>query len=165
MFGGVAASSAAENVTPERYWLTMGRGLGGNPPRLPQRGQRQRRCDGFLPKQGFKRRAPVLVVGVAEILIPRRLRRTNGLRQALGPLAPAEQTPLMQHQRHRKQLPLPGFGENRTFGAAGHAEFMYRQGLARCVGRSHGLSASRYGSQQSTQTLPALVSLPQSSRP
>src|SRR6516164_6681152 len=108
--------------------------------------------------QRFEGREPMAVIGIPAVGIAGGLRRPDLLRQRRGPFGPAEKTPLMQEEGHRKSLRLPGLAENGTA--------VITLPARRIAGPVVHDTGSRYGSHASIDTLWfAAAPLPHNSRP
>ena len=99
------------------------RAVGGVVPGVAVAVQRLGGGDAFGGHQMFQRRQPVPVIGLAGIRIARGLRALDLVGEGCGPLGPAEQAALVQRQRHRECLRLPGLAKHRAGVVARNARY------------------------------------------
>src|SRR5215510_39613 len=96
----------------------------------------------FGRDEALERVEPVPVVSLAGVGIACSLCALDFLAERCGPFVPCEQATLMQRERHRKRLRLPGLPKHRPLGVARDA----RHGLGGATGSSridHAGSSSR----------------------
>src|SRR5215472_10868771 len=89
------------------------RAVGGAVPGVAIARQHRFAGDALLREDALERGEPMAVVGVAEVGIARRLRALDLFAERGGPFAPREHAALVERDRERERLRLPGLAEHR----------------------------------------------------
>src|SRR5438105_10262855 len=93
--------------------------------------QRVRAGDAFFGDDALERSEPMPVIGLAGVGVAQRLRAPDLVGQYRRPFAPAEQAALVEREREREGLRLPGRAKDRPLAVARDAG----QGRAGTAGR------------------------------